>query len=189
MKTIHKEILCCLETKVNELQAAIDAMPTYGSTPPAHPWETSLLNEGSREYDDPKDLMWTLVENPVAATSWFWVFDLSVGPDADGDGLADEQIDVIDALAAINFSILPGADIVQEIMSGFGLCNGVPTLCHRNGSVYYIWQNDSGTQANPLIQGAVELDAFYGVTSITSTPAASTNLVASRWVNKPVSDS
>lgn len=187
MKTIHKEILCCLETKLNELQAVVDAMPSYGSSPPAHNWETSLLNEGSREYDDAKDLMWTLVENPVAAISWFWAFDFSAF-DADADGLADEQIDVYDVTLANNFSIAAGANIAQALMVGFGVNNGVQTLVHRDGSTYYMWQIDDGSQANPIINSAVECDYFKGAISLTEVQPGAATQVVSRWVNKSTND-
>lgn len=182
--------ITCLLSKLTSIKEAIEALPSYGSNPPAHPWETSTLNEGSREYDDVKDLMWTLVKNPVSAVSWFWELDLSVGNmDADGDGLADEAIDVYNTLAAVEFQIPAGDNIVSAIIAGFGNNNGVPTLCHRDGSTYYIWQIDDGSQASPIIQSSTICDRFEGnITGVPVTPGTA-NEVVSMWENRPTGDS
>lgn len=182
--------ITCLLSKLTSIKEAIEALPSYGSNPPAHPWETSTLNEGSREYDDVKDLMWTLVKNPVSAASWFWELDFSnVGLDANGDGLADEVIDCYNLIGTIIFQIAAGDNIAQGIMSGLGLSNSVPTLCHRDGTKYYIWQIDNSGQATPTIQGSTFVHRFEG--HVTGDPAypGTANEVVSMWENRPTGDS
>lgn len=182
--------ISCLLAKLTNIRDAISALPSYGSSPPAHPWETSTLNEGSREYDDAKDLMWTLVKNPVPAdSSWFWEMDLATnGLDANEDGIASEVIDCYNTIGTIVFQIAAGENIAQELMTGLGLNNGVQTLCHRNNGMYYIWQFDDGGQGSPIIQSSTFMHRLEGHVSGNVAFPGGHNAVQSIWINQPTGD-
>lgn len=161
------------------------ASGVFGTNPPAHPWETSALAVGAREYDAEKGLMWTLVQNPPEETYWLWAFDFSVaGFDADADGLADEDIEFFDAGAVLKFTITAGSNIAQGMMTGFGLNNDVPTLCHRDGSTYYLQQIDDGAQADPIIQSASAFLEAVATGSLNTVSSPTAVQVLSVWENR-----
>lgn len=156
--------------------------PVIGSNPPAHPWEP----DGSGiHWDGTNLLMWKKVEEP-AGTHLVWAFDLTDLTIT--DGVAGENIEIIDALSATTATITSGSTVKDELATAFGTVEGEATLVYRAGEVFYIRQKAaSPAQTFPVIASTgEELDHAHGLTSLSDvTPAASEN--AAQWAFGPES--
>lgn len=93
--------------------------------------------------------------------SWEFTYDLS-SFDANGDGLADEDVEVWDALDATIFTISQGQNIRAILLANLNAYNNITTAVARFGGTYVITQGDDGTQATPIASGDL-IVKFVGV--------------------------
>lgn len=91
--------------------------------------------------------------------SWEFTYDLSAF-DANGDGLADEDVNALDALTATLFTINAGDNISAVLPGNLDNFNGITTSVCRFAGTYIITQGNDG-QTVP-VSGGLLIDKFVG---------------------------